>query len=140
ANGGRGPLWIGPRGNGQAAAGPLTNHARVREAAFDAAPVPQVIVDAQGLLALANLPARAQFNLGAKDLGLPLHELELSYRPVELRPLIDQAFAENRPVLLKDVEWRRADGDADYLDLQVHPLRDGVNGLLGVSISYLNVT
>jgi two-component system CheB/CheR fusion protein len=139
-NGNRRNLWIAQRNDGPAPASPLINHVRVREAAFDASPIPQVVVDPQGVLTLANLPARTQFSLSVRDFGEPLHELDLAVRPVELKPLIDTAFAENRSVQLKDVEWQRGNGDVNYLDVQVLPLRDTGNGLLGVSVSYVNVT
>ena len=35
----------------------------------------------------------------------PLQDLQVSYRPAELRSCIDRAYAERRPVVLKDVEW-----------------------------------
>ena len=41
----------------------------------------------------------------------PLQDLEISYRPVELRSLIEQAYAERRAVTLTSVERRFADGE-----------------------------
>src|SRR5205085_10529731 len=97
AAGPRRPLWGAPRAEPAGALSPLVNHVRTRDAAFDAAPVPQMVIDPQGVLALANGPARALFRFGAKDLGRPLHEVELNDRPVELGALVRQSLAEGRP-------------------------------------------
>ena len=63
-----------------------------RDAAIDASPVPQIVVDAAGALAFANQQARTVFKLTGADIGRPLQDLEISYRPAELRPTIEQAF------------------------------------------------
>ena len=119
----------------------LANHVRVREAAFDGAPVPQVVIDANGFLTLANLQARAQFGLAAADLGRPFHDLQLSFRPADVRSAIELAMAENRPVTLRDVEWARTPSDTEFLDVQVTPLREhGNNGVLGVGVTFTTTT
>ena len=71
---------------------------RLCAAALDAAP--RQVVDADGLLAVANQQARQVFGLTPQDIGRPLQDLEVSFRPVELRSCIDQACKENRPVTL----------------------------------------
>ena len=50
-----------------------------------------------GALVFANHEARATFRLTAADVGRPFRDLELSYRPADLRSAIEQAFAERRP-------------------------------------------
>ena len=50
--------------------------------------------------------ARALFGLGPRDIGRPLQDLELSYRPVELRSRIDDAYDERRDGLARGrVRW-----------------------------------
>ena len=80
-----------------------------REAAIDASPVAQIVVDAAGNLVFANLQARTAFRLTGADVGRPLQDLEVSYRPAELRPTIEQAFDQRRPVpdRARRVESRR---------------------------------
>src|SRR5262245_47290678 len=80
---------------------------RIRQARFEAAPIAQLVVDPAGHLAAANMQARALFSLSQRDLGRPLQDLELSYRPVELRSVIEQAYAAHHTVSLRDVEWVR---------------------------------
>jgi len=111
----------------------------IRESSFDAAPVAQIVTDADGALALANRRARDVFHLGADDIGRPLKDLGVSYRPVELRASIDQALSEHRPLTLGPVTWTAAGGEATELEVQITPLISAA-ALLGVSITYADVT
>ena len=74
-----------------ARAGGDDERARRRGARARAARPP--VVSRAGRLTFANLPARALFRLSREDLGRPLADLELPYRPVELRAPIEQACA-----------------------------------------------
>ncbi|HEU4561779.1 MAG TPA: CheR family methyltransferase [Longimicrobium sp.] len=113
---------------------------RVREAALDAQPVAQLVVDLNGALVLANAPARSLFGLSASDEGRPLQDLTVSYRPVELRSPIEQARQEHRPILIPHVEYPFNDGEFHTFDVHVVPLADERRALLGVSISFIDVT
>jgi two-component system CheB/CheR fusion protein len=100
------------------AGGHISNHVRLREAAFDSSPIARVVIDINGTLSLYTERARVLFNLSNRNLGQPLQDLELSYRPVELRSCIEQAYRERRTVYLRDVEWRPSPGELIYLDIQ----------------------
>ncbi|HEY0511040.1 MAG TPA: CheR family methyltransferase [Thermoanaerobaculia bacterium] len=113
---------------------------RVREAAFEAGPVAQIAVDRKGHLALANEKARQMFNLAPTDLGRLLQDLEISYRPVELRSHIDSTAAARVGVTLRDVDWRPVGGEPRILEVQVLPLLDGGGALLGASVSFQDQT
>jgi len=126
-------------GNGTAAS-ELGSYVQLREAAFGATPLAQVVVDQEGNLALANEAARAWFNLRDRDLGRPFHDLELSYRPAELRGPMERAKDEGRPVKLENVERRRRDEEAQYLDIVVTPLQGNGGPRVGTSIAFEDVT
>jgi two-component system CheB/CheR fusion protein len=113
--------------------------AGIREAAIDTAPVAQIVVDAAGTLVFANQQARSTFKLTPADLGRPLQDLEVSYRPADLRSTIEQAFDERRPVLLGRVEWSPGPGDDRMLDILVTPVI-AQGQILGASISFADVT
>ncbi len=115
------------------------NSLRLRETVFQSAPVAQIVVDRNGALAMANERALTLFRLSARDLGRPLQDLELSYRPVELRSLIEQAVAGRRPVSVKEASYAPPGGEAVYLDVSLVPLQDG-GALLGTGISFSDVT
>lgn len=116
------------------------NNALLLGQTFAAAPTAEVLVDARGRLMLANDAARTLLGLGVRDLGQPIQDLELSYRPLELRGPIEQAYAEQRLVLTRNVEWRAADGSVRSLDVQVMPLFDERNRPLGATVTYIDMT
>jgi two-component system, chemotaxis family, CheB/CheR fusion protein len=95
---------------------------RVRGDAFDLAPVAAVVVGADGTIAAINQSARILFNLGRADVGRPLQDLEISYRPTELRAAIDQALTDRRAVRVGEVAWRRAPDSELRIDVAVTPL------------------
>ncbi|HET9017536.1 MAG TPA: CheR family methyltransferase [Thermomicrobiaceae bacterium] len=108
--------------------------------AFAAAATAEIVVDARGRLVLVNDAARTLLGLGVRDIGQPLQDLELSYRPLELRGPIEQAHAERRLVTTRSAEWRAADGTVRSLDVQVMPLFDDRSRPLGASVTYLDMT
>jgi two-component system CheB/CheR fusion protein len=112
----------------------------LREFAFSASPVAQVVVTAEDIVALVNQQAEIVFELSPRDIGRPLRDLEVSYRPVELRAYVEEAKAERRAIRIKDVEWQRSSGEVAWLEIHVNPLVDGESGLLGVSIVFHDVT
>jgi two-component system, chemotaxis family, CheB/CheR fusion protein len=118
----------------------LVGHVRLRDAAFDAAPVAQVVVDLQGLMMQANQEARTAFGILPQDTGRYFYELDVSFRPVELRSCIDQVYAERRPQHLTNVERLLGDGRVQYLDVDIVPMLDSESTPLGVSITFHDVT
>jgi two-component system CheB/CheR fusion protein len=97
------------------------------------------VVDAEGAVVIANQKARLLFSIGPQDLGRPLQDLEISYRPVELRGLIEQAYAERRAVTRAGIERRFSEGQVQYLDVVAQPLHDE-GSVLGVAITFVDVT
>jgi two-component system CheB/CheR fusion protein len=113
---------------------------RVREAALDASPVAQIAVDAAGALVLANEEAQRLFGLLRADYGRPLQDLEISYRPVELRSLIERAYQDGQPVRTADVERIGSDGQVRCYDVVVTPLRELGGNVIGVSVAFVDRT
>lgn len=118
----------------------LGRHVRLRDATFEAGPMAQVVIDLNGNLALANEQACALFRLGPRDLGRPFQDLELAYRPAELRPLIERAFGERGFTRLANVQRASSEDNVQYLDVLVTPLQDNGGTLLGVSVTFDDVT
>ena len=112
----------------------------LRDAALNSLPAAQITVSASGHLQLANDAARRLFGVSAGDVGRPLQDLKISYRPVELRSRIEQAITDRRAVYLSNVSHAGDDGDLRSYDVQVCPLEGGADGLLGVSVSFFDVT
>jgi two-component system CheB/CheR fusion protein len=118
----------------------MSHEVRLRALAIDAISVAQVVVDANDTIVLANEQVRARFGLSARDLGRPLRDVELCYRPVELRPLLERALAERQPVGVANVERSGPDGQTRYYDVLVTPLLDDGARPLGVAITFTDVT
>jgi two-component system CheB/CheR fusion protein len=90
----------------------------VYAAALEASPVAQIVVNPGGIVVLVNERARSTFGLSGNDLGRPLQDLQISYRPIELRSVIEQA-------------------EARWLDLHVSPLSEPASGTV---ITFTDVT
>jgi len=118
----------------------LARQIRLRDAALDSTPVAQLIVDVTGVLVAVSERARAIFGLSLKDVGRPLQDLEISYRPVELRSLIEQAYTDRRMVSLNDIAHHPHGAETQYLDLQIAPLHLNGDALLGVIVTFADVT
>jgi two-component system, chemotaxis family, CheB/CheR fusion protein len=112
----------------------------LRVTAFSASPVAQIVVTPDDTVVLVNHQAESLFGLSGRDVGRPLRDLEVSYRPVELRGYLDQARAERQAVRIKDVEWPRGLGDPMWLEIQLNPLTSRENRLLGVAVVFHDVT
>jgi two-component system CheB/CheR fusion protein len=115
-------------------------HDRLRNAALLTNPVAQIVLSADGLVVHANRKASELFGLASRDLGRRFHDLEVSYRPIELRKHIEQAQSERSALRVSDVEFNRGPGDTVHLDVQVNPLIDADVGLLGVALIFHDVT
>ncbi len=107
---------------------------------FDAGAPAQIVVDSDGVLVLANGRARGLFGITAADVGRPIRDLELSYRPVELRGPIEQATAQHRASSLKDVVWEAAGQPKRYFDVLVVPLHRGDGRGLATVVTFADVT
>jgi two-component system CheB/CheR fusion protein len=100
-----------------------------------------VLLNLDGVMVAVNEQARAMFGIRQHEVGRPLQDLEVSYRPVELRSRIEQAYTDRRPVHLRSIERVFPDGEAQYLDVVIHPLPvSGDGSPVGVLIGYLDVT
>jgi two-component system, chemotaxis family, CheB/CheR fusion protein len=118
----------------------LEFYARLRELAWDNVPVAQIVVDSKGTLMLANVLVRSLFGINILDLGRPLQDLEISYRPLELRSYIEQVYKDRSLIVAKDVVRHLRDENVQYLDIHFCPLENQNQEFLGVSISFIDVT
>src|SRR5262244_1424722 len=118
----------------------MSNDDRLQALSLETDPVARVVVRADGTLSFANNRARALFRLTHQDIGKRLQDLEMSYRPIELRSLIQDAMSQRRPVARKDIPWPNDSGESRYLDLEAVPLTDASGDMLGVQLSFSDVS
>jgi two-component system, chemotaxis family, CheB/CheR fusion protein len=107
---------------------------------FERAPVAQVVVDDQNRVAGINQAARTMFSLRHRDIRRQLQDLELSYRPVELRSLIDKVRNERNTVAERDVRWQKGNDEPRTLDVEVSPLALPGEQFEGVIVTFVDST
>jgi two-component system, chemotaxis family, CheB/CheR fusion protein len=112
----------------------------MHDVGFETAPVAQLVIDSDGTLILANLQARTLFGLSQRDVGRPLKDLDVSYKPVELRSQLDRVYAEQHSITVSDVQWSPAGGGTMVMDVQLVPLVSADSDVFGVGISFVDVT
>src|SRR5215475_8233574 len=108
--------------------------------ALETAPVATIGIDAEGTVVMINNQMRTMFQMTARDVGRPFHDLEISYRPVEMRSLIERAYAEDRGVRVNAVERAVGPGEIQFLDIYIQPLL-GTDGLsAGVMVMFIDTS
>jgi two-component system CheB/CheR fusion protein len=113
---------------------------RLLDLAFDQGPVAQIAVDERGCLSFANESARRLFGLGPADLGRPLQDLELSYRPLELRSRIQESYKTRGPVKVAEVPWRAPGHEERHFEVQILPLAEPAGAIIGAAVSFVDLT
>ncbi|MGY1802368.1 CheR family methyltransferase [Blastococcus sp. SYSU D00922] len=113
---------------------------RLRREAMLAAPTAQLALDAEGRLAMVNRQAERTFGVDTRDVGRPIQDLEISYRPVELRTALTEARDNRSAVRVRAVERRRPGQEPDVFDVQVVPLYREDGTFLGSTVTFEDVT
>ncbi|MGY1731004.1 CheR family methyltransferase [Geodermatophilus sp. SYSU D01045] len=126
-----------PRGDLDGGLGDLS---RLRRQAMLASPDAQLVLDADGRLVMVNQQAERLFRVDERDVGRPFQDLEVSYRPVELRSAIAEAVSSRRTVWLRGVERHQPRAEALVFDVQVVPLSREDGSPLGSTVVFEDVT
>ena len=128
----------------QSGSAEATNHVarqlRVRELATEGMPFAQLVIDSLGVLVSANQPARRMFDIPPGDVGRPLKDLDLSFKPMDLRSPIDRVYRERRPFTGAGVEFPMPDGGVRTFDINVSPLIDEDGSIVGTSVAFIDVS
>jgi two-component system CheB/CheR fusion protein len=114
-------------------------HNRLREAAFETDRSPQIVVDAEGLLVAANAPARDRLGVSLTHIGRPFHDLEVSFRPADIRAAMGRITDLREEVMLHDVTWMQ-DGESRSFKVVVSPLFSDEHAVIGARATYIDVT
>ena len=128
---------IGPERVGTAT---ITDDSQIRDLVLETSPNAIIALDLRGVVLLVNAQARMTFGLSSADVGRPFRDLEISYRPTELRSLIERAQLERRSLRVNAVEWQRSVDESEFYDVLVQPM-SGVDGtLLGAALVFVDTT
>ena len=114
-------------------------HSDMRSLGFELGTSAQILLDMGGKLLAANHHARSLFGLSTRDIGRQVQDLELSYRPLELRSRLDALYAERHPVAVRGVDWLRGP-EATWFDVLLHPIISRAGVLEGSSVTFVDVT
>src|SRR5262249_23270071 len=110
-------------------------HADLRRAAAGATPLARLAGDGGRVLWEANERARDYFNIGPADLGRPFQDLDLSYRPLDLRSPLDRVLETRKAQDAGRGRWGDPPNQQTF-DVGISPVI-GTNGdLLGASIAF----
>ena len=74
-----------------AAVAGVTGLDELRNEVFAASPLAMLALTSDGMVALSNRQLEKLFGVSSRDIGRPFRDLDLSYRPVELRRFIEHA-------------------------------------------------
>lgn len=108
------------------------------QSALEASPVAQILVDSDQRLLAVNRHARSLFAITPDQVGQPFRDLQLSYRPIELRSIVERVLIDGRPATLAEVEFETGPGVVEYLEIHITPVgTDTASG--GTSITFLQV-
>jgi two-component system, chemotaxis family, CheB/CheR fusion protein len=113
---------------------------RLGDIEFETGPMAQIVVDGDGVLAMANAQARILFGLARKDIGRPVKDLQAFYRPIELHGPIEEAAAKQHPVHIRNVEWPTGGGEPRFFEVQVTPLYAADGSWAGTAAAFSDVT
>src|SRR3954447_13425018 len=108
-------------------------------AALEISPTAVIVVDPAGFVAAINQRARTLFELGPAQLGRPLQDLEISYRPLDLRTAITRASTERRQLELGRTPWNTAQRGQRTLQVTVTPMGPDGGGMGGM-VAFEDVT
>src|SRR5215469_13699768 len=113
---------------------------QLRDLAIESAPFAAIGIGTDGNIVLINSQMRNMFGITSRDIGRQFQDLEISYRPVELRSLIERAYAEHRVVRVSAVERQSGPGESQYLDIHIQPLwaSDGLSA--GVILMFIDTS
>jgi two-component system CheB/CheR fusion protein len=119
---------------------PQPPDARLLEAVLNEAATAFVVVDADGIVILANAAARLLLGVGEADIGRPFHDLPISYRPMDLRGPINDVFHERRATVLDDQEYRPTQSEVLRLSIDVRPLYRADDSLYAALLAFTDTT
>jgi two-component system, chemotaxis family, CheB/CheR fusion protein len=116
-----------------------TSTDQLLDLAFEHAANAQLILDERDLLVAVNARARTDFAIPPDAIGQPFQDLEISYRPIELRSAVESARAQGGAIKIGNVARWTVSGELSYLDVTVSPLF-GDAGATSIAVSFADVT
>ena len=131
-------LSINPKSARKQAIDLLTTQSHFWQTAFETSPVAQLAVDLNGYLIGANEQANLLFGLTLDDWMRPLQELAPG-KLIGSYASMKTFYHKHRPVTLKQREWSTSNSTR-YFDIVLAPVFNAQKQLLGITLTFLDVT
>jgi two-component system, chemotaxis family, CheB/CheR fusion protein len=128
-------LWLTPPDQAGATLGKMAD-----SLIFGATPLAQLILNPDGILFGANPQARALFRIQPGDIGRSIHELEPAFRPVDMVLPLQQVIAHRASVQISDVFFAGGPPHITHISVDLAPLVDDRANVVGILISYTDVS
>jgi two-component system CheB/CheR fusion protein len=109
---------------------------RLAETVLEHTAIPQLVVDGDSSIVLANREARTLLGLGSSEVGRPLREAALGIRMADLKTPLEQAIHKRQPVTVNDVVCDSRRDLVITFDVVIAPL-DGPGGAV---LSFVDVS
>ena len=113
-----------------------TDSGRLAEAVLELGSIPQLVVDSESTIVLANREARRLFGLGSFEVGRPLREASLGLGSADLRTPAERAIRTRQHVTVTDVVSEARPDSPVRFDAVIAPLEGGG----GAVISFVDVS
>jgi len=110
----------------------------LHRATLSVLPMPVMLFGPDGMLMDANELARERFGITQRDVGQLVQDLDISYRPVDLRTPVTEALTERRMRVLSGVPFS-SDGTTTNYNISALPMLEGP-ALLGVALVFEDTT
>ena len=112
----------------------LTINLRLRDETFAASPIAQIVLDK------SNHQACSLFDLNAQNIGNLFSELELSRQSPQLQLAINRVCEKPYRSAIANLELKTTQSEQNFFDVQITPLMEGETKILGINISFIDVT
>jgi two-component system CheB/CheR fusion protein len=132
--------FYGSLGNDLRATTKQTTSARVLEAILNASSVAVIGISTEWTLLCANAAAERMFGIGTADIGRVFQDLQISYRPVELRNRVDEAVQSRRAIRIDDVPYARSAAESYRLTIEIVPLFSENGRHIGSAVNFYDDT
>jgi two-component system, chemotaxis family, CheB/CheR fusion protein len=119
---------------------PNNHEARVLEAALSSSAVGHILVDTRGQVSMADPVVRRLFGLVPTDIGRPFHDLEVSFRPTEMRGPMDEAVKSRKTIRIEEQSWQGPSDDPMLVTIEIVPLFNETGAHDGTAIHFYDVT
>jgi two-component system CheB/CheR fusion protein len=103
-------------------------------------PSAHILLDAKDYVMFISGAAARWFQLSPRDVGRPFQDLDVSFRPIELRRLVQEARDTLSPQRRDKLRWRAPSGEDVWIQAEVLPVLSQTGQIRGTAINIFDVS